>query len=67
MNRLIQKIDSKVIKDYVLIFLIIIVMICVSVITNDMHQQSILDREFGKLLIQEKNLQLQVSDDGCNH
>jgi hypothetical protein len=66
MNRLVQKIDSKVIKDFTLTVFIIIVMICISVITNDMHQQSILDREFGKLLIQEKSLQLQDSDDGCN-
>jgi hypothetical protein len=67
MNRLIQKIDSKVIKDFTLTVFIIIVMICISVITNDMHQQSILDRQFGELLIKEKLFQLQASEDRCGH
>jgi hypothetical protein len=67
MNRLIQKIDSNVIKDSVLTILIIITMICISVIANDMHQQSILDRQFGELLIKEKLFQLQVSEDRCGH
>jgi hypothetical protein len=67
MNRLIQKIDSNVIKDSVLTILIIITMICISVITNDMHQQSILDRQFGELLIKEKLFQLQASEDRCGH
>ena len=67
MNRLIQKIDSNVIKDSVLTILIIITMICISVITNDIHQQSILDRQFGELLIKEKLFQLQASEDRCGH
>jgi hypothetical protein len=62
MDNLINKI-----KDVCITILIIVSIISIIVITNNHHQQSILDREFGILLIKEKEYQIRISTDGCGH
>jgi hypothetical protein len=62
MDNLIKKI-----KDVCITILIIVSIISIMVITNNHHQQSILDREFGILLIKEKEYQIRISTDGCGH
>ena len=65
MKNLINNLKLDTIKQISLIFLIITITISTIIIVCDLHEQSLLDREFGKMLIKEKKIQLNMLEDGC--
>lgn len=55
------------IKEISIIILLLTLSVSFSILVWDIHQQSILDREYGKLLIVEKEIQLKTMEDHCGH
>jgi len=65
MKNLINNDRINKIKEFSIIILLLTLSVSFSILVWDFHQQSILDREYGKLLIQEKKIQLNVIEGGC--
>jgi len=67
MKNSISNISIETIKEISIVILLLTLSVSFSILVWDLHNQSILDREYGKLLIQEKEIQLKTIEDHCGH
>lgn len=67
MKNSISNISIETIKEISIVILLLTLSVSFSILVWDLHNQSILDREYGKLLIQEKEIQLNTIEDRCGH
>ena len=67
MKNSISNISIERIKEISIVILLLTLSVSFSILVWDLHNQSILDREYGKLLIQEKEIQLNTIEDHCGH
>ncbi len=67
MKNSISNISIQTIKEISIVILLLTISVSFSILVWDLHNQSILDREYGKLLIQEKEIQLNTIEDHCGH
>ena len=67
MKNLINNETINKIKEVSIIILLLTLSVSFSILLWDIHNQFILDREYGKLLIQEKEMQLNTIEDHCGH
>ena len=67
MKNLINNETINKIKEFSIIILLLTLSVSFSILLWDIHNQFILDREYGKLLIQEKEMQLNTIEDHCGH
>lgn len=67
MKNSISNISIETIKEISIVILLLTLSVSFSILVWDLHNQSILDREYGKLLIQEKEIQLNTIEDHCGH
>lgn len=67
MKNLINNETINKIKEVSIIILLLTLSVSFSILLWDIHNQFILDREYGKLIIQEKEIQLNTIEDQCGH
>jgi len=65
MKNLINNVKFETTKQISIIIFLVILSISTIIIVSDLHEQSLLDREYGKLLIREKQTQLNAQEGGC--